>query len=306
MSQTTTLMRLANTLQTMSRDYNDNLLPVRAIHFNNLESIQADGEELEMSRLAQQAISRRLRIPYTYLARCPQSMQAEQLNHWLKHESNERLLLRMNGSKVRAIFTPRYKALDNTEVVGQLLQSGFSKDTKVSVDLNHEFMSLSILDQSTTKILGDELSPGINIANSEVGLTSLRIESFCLRLVCTNGMITKTTRRSSYRHISESLKGDFAELVQAAMSRNVIPAASIQQAMQTKVDDPTKIFQSVSSRFLLNDAEIQAVEWGWNHEQGDSLWHVANAYTKGAQHQELEPPSSYKLQAIGGDVITIN
>ena len=62
---------------------------------------------------------------------------------------------------------------------------------------------MSIPDRSKTfDISGGRITPGISIANSEVGLASLRIAAFFLRLVCRNGLIAKTQVAVGFRHIA--------------------------------------------------------------------------------------------------------
>ena len=51
------------------------------------------------------------------------------------------------------------------------------------------------------EINGDRFRPGVSISNSEVGLASLSVSAFILRLICTNGMVSKTELSASYRHV---------------------------------------------------------------------------------------------------------
>ena len=148
-----------------------------------------------------------LGIPFNYLQKCPPELQAEQMNHWIKHEKREQLFVRYvsNASNdIRAIFTPRYKPVDNFEVLARLDEMGYGPDTQVQCHLDAEFMLLSIPDgRRPFKINGDKMTPGISISNSEVGLASLSVSAFILRLVCTNGMVAKTEISASYRHVSD-------------------------------------------------------------------------------------------------------
>jgi len=71
-------------------------------------------------------------------------------------------------------------------------------------------MSLSILDgKKSFDINGDKFRPGISISNSEVGLASLSIAAFILRLVCTNGLVSKTEISAAYRHVSTKILDEF-------------------------------------------------------------------------------------------------
>ena len=61
--------------------------------------------------------------------------------------------------------------------------------------------------------------------------------------------------------------------------------------------------ESFSRQFQLNKEEKEAVAWGWNREGGDTMFHVVNAYTTGAQFEELSAESSYRLQKVGGEIL---
>jgi hypothetical protein len=104
---------------------------------------------------------------------------------------------------VNFTFTPCNIPVDCFEVMERLDSLGYGPDTEVQCHLDPEFMSLSIPDGNKAfDINGDRFKPGISISNSEVGLASLSIAAFVLRLVCANGMVAKTDVSVSYRHVS--------------------------------------------------------------------------------------------------------
>jgi hypothetical protein len=102
---------------------------------------------------------------------------------------------------VRAIFTPKYKPIDNFEIMEKLDSLGYDGDAQVQCHLDAELLVVSILyGNQAFSVNGDRFTPGISISNSEVGLSSLSIAAFVLGLVCTNGMISKTEVSASYRY----------------------------------------------------------------------------------------------------------
>jgi len=56
-------------------------------------------------------------------------------------------------------------------------------------------------------------------------------------------------------------------------------------------------------QFQLGEKERGAVEWGWNQEAGNSMFHLVNAYTRAAQFEGLSAEASYRLQKVGGMVL---
>jgi hypothetical protein len=61
---------------------------------------------------------------------------------------------------------------------------------------------------------GDRIAPGASIGNSEVRLASLSVAAFFLRLVCTNGMISKTGVSASYRHVSLKILNELPQVLE--------------------------------------------------------------------------------------------
>jgi hypothetical protein len=226
------------------------------------------------------------------------------MNHWIKKEKNEELFFRFDGEEVRAIFTPRYRPVDNFEVMEKLDSLGYGPDTQVQCHLDDLFMLVSILDRNQTfSINGDRFTPGISVSNSEVGLASLSIAAFFLRLVCTNGMISKTEVSASYRHISLKILEKFPEVLERVSFELGQRKNQFRISMQTPVENPLMTIESFNRQFHIGEKEREAVKLGWEHEMGKTMFHVVNAYTRAAQFEGLSAEASYRLQKVGGIVM---
>lgn len=59
----------------------------------------------------------------------------------------------------------------------------------------------------------DRFKPGISISKPEVGLASLSIAAFVLRLVCTNGLVAKSDVSASYRYVSTKILSEFPQVL---------------------------------------------------------------------------------------------
>ena len=170
----TTLGKVSERVDALSKNCHDNLVKVEDISFDGLETVRISNEPHLLRPLAQQSIACRLGIPIHYLRRCPPEMQAYNMNHWIKKEKNEELFFRFDGEEVRAIFTPKYKPVDNFEVLERLDSLGYGPDTQVQCHLDAEFMLVSILDGNQAfSVNGERMTPGVSISNSEVGLAPL-------------------------------------------------------------------------------------------------------------------------------------
>jgi hypothetical protein len=278
---------------------------VADLSFENLGAVSIAGEKHPLRTIAQRSIAWRLGIPFNYLQKCPPDLQAEQMQYWLKHEKNDQLFFRFDGPEVRAVFTPKYKPVDNFEVIERLDSMGHSADTPVQCRLDGEFMSLSIIDgKRAFDINGDRFRPGLSISNSEVGLASLSIAAFVLRLICTNGMVSKTQVAASYRHVSSKILTEMPQVLEKVSMELGQQKNQLQLSVNSPVDNPVATLESFNRQFQLKEPERQAViEWAWSQKAGDTMYHVVNTYTKTAQFEGLPAESSHRLQSVGGNVL---
>lgn len=306
MQQETTLEKVYDRVDQMSQNCTDHNVFVKDITFESLNLMRIAGEPHHLRTVAQRAISGRLGIPFNYLQKCSQEIQAQNLNYWIEHEKNEVLFFRFDGDYVRAIFTDRYVPVDNFEVLERLDSLGYKPETKVQCFLDPEFMSLSIPDgKRAFDINGDKFTPGISISNSEVGLASLSISAFILRLICTNGMISKSDISASYRHISTKILSEFPEVLNQVSLELGNKKEMLRFSMDSYVDNPDSTLERFNRQFMLNETEREAVAWGWCFDVGNTMFHVIQAYTKGSQFVELSAESSFKLQRTGGNILAM-
>jgi hypothetical protein len=209
-----------------------------------------------------------------------------------------------DGEEVRAIFTPKYKPLDNFEVLERLDSLGYPPETPVQCHLDSEFMSLSILDKKETFSLnGDKITPGVSVSNSEVGLACLSIAAFFLRLICTNGLVAKTEVKASYKHVSLKIFKEFPKVLENVALELAKKKDQLRISAQSKVDNPLATIESFNSQFQIDKKAKEAIEWAWRREAGDTMFNVVNAYTRAAQFEGLSAESSYRLQKVGGMIL---
>ena len=302
----TTLGEVNARVQKMSEFCLDQTFKVKKLAFDDLNTIRIEGIPHQMRLLAMKSICNRLTIPFEYLKRCPQEIQAHNLNYWIKQEKHERLFFRFKDRQVRAIFTPRYKPVDNFEVMERLENLGYGPDTPVTCNLDEEFMALSIPDgRQTFAVNGDKITPGISIANSEVGLSSLKIAAFFLRLICTNGMVAKTEISAAYRHVSLKILDEFPNVMQEVSGQLSQQRDKFRISIESRVENPLATITAFNRQFQLSKPETEAVDWGFGHEPGGTMFNIVNGYTKGAQFPKLSAESGYGLQKVGGNILAM-
>jgi len=302
--QLTTLGKVFDRVDEMSAGCYDLNVDVPVISFDNLDLLRIAGEPHQVRPVAQRSLANRLGIPHSYLRRCPPDVQALNLNHWITKEKNDQLLLRFDDKDVRAVFTTKYIPVDNFEVLERLDSLNYGPETEVQCHLDPEFISLSIPDGAKAfDINGDRFKPGISISNSEVGLASLSISAFVLRLICTNGLVAKSDVSASYRHVSTKILREFPQVLDQLSYELGNQRSQFKLSMESAVDDVELTLTSFNRQFGLNASEKEAVEWAWPMEMGGTMFAVVNTYTRAAQWDELSAESSFRLSRVGGNIL---
>jgi hypothetical protein len=311
MQNLTTLGKVADQVSAMSATCFDILMPTIDMNFDGIDYLVFTGDRTKrkIRPAAQRQIAARLGVPMSYLAKCPRHIQTENLNYWMEQEKkrSKQLFVRFDGDDIRAFFTRRYEPMDNMKVLERLDEMGFDHQTEVHCALDDEFMSLSIPNFEKTFTVGqrDKMTPGISISNSEVGLASLSISAYVLRLVCTNGMISKTEVSASYRHVSQKVMDEFPEVLANVASEMDLQQSRFAISLQSSVDDPDATINSFNRQFQLKDPEVSAVNWAYPQEIAlpATMFNVVNTYTKAGQAPGLNAESRHKLGRVGGAIL---
>lgn len=300
-----TLGKVLNLTNTTAENFKDIIVNTKNMRFNSLETLEIKKYPLTLRRSAKTQMCTRLGVPQSYLKKCPDYLQKNNLNYWLENIGGKNLLVRLDGEEVRAIFTTRYQAINHPEVVQQLI-SNYGIERNVRYNLSDDILTISITNGKDFEVVqGDILKPGVTVVNSETGYKAFSIESFILRLVCTNGMISPVrAAHNRFKHIISSFfnRMNISQLINQVENEAVEIKVDLQKAIATSVNDIEDTFNKINKRFLLNEKETEATQWGYEQEPGETMYNVINAYTKGAQYEPLTPESIFKLQSVGGAV----
>ena len=308
MRRKTTLANLIGKVDDMSRNHHDEYIGIDEMEFDSLESMAIGNNLVQVLPSAQRLIANRLRIPHAYLSRCPQDLQADNLNYWLGQEKKRRetLFCRFDGYKLRAVFTEKYTAIDHGEVIDTMLRNDFRPEAEVHYSLDETMLVAKFPEYNRTFGLnGDRIVPGISIANSEVGILALRIEAYFYRLVCTNGLIAKTPVTSRFKHISRRVLDEFPYVLERVVDESRHSQDKFTISMNTPVEKPAETLKSFNKQFQLSKKEAEAVNHAWDIEPGATMFQVVNAYTSAAKNESLTAQEAYKLEKTGGQILSL-
>lgn len=307
MTRTATLEKVIDVVHQQSINHFDEVIPVQDMEFDSLTQMWISSRRVEIMPSAQRLLSNRLRVPYSYLSRCPAELQARNLNYWIEQERRQRetFFCRFNANRLRAVFTERYTAIDNMEVLTKMLEYGFDPEGEIHFSIDDEVMVLKVPEASSAFYLAekDKIVPGISIANSEVGILALSIEAFYYRLVCSNGLISKTAVDARYKHISRKVMDEFPSILRDVIGQSRHGQNSFLISAQTRVSNPENTINTFARQFQIPQEEVQIVKRAYYQEQGATMFHIINAFTRAAQDRSLSASSAYRLEKAGGAVL---
>jgi len=309
MTTTMTLETVIGTVKEMSAKNFDETIPVSDMRFDSLERMDIAGRSFGVLPSAQRLIANRLRVPFSYLVRCPIELQAENLNYWIEQErkNRETLFCRFAGNDLRAVFTQRYTAIDHMDVLTKMLEHGFKPSTEVHLSLDAEVMVLKVPEHDRVFRLSenDKIIPGISIANSEVGILALSIEAFYYRILCTNGLISRTAVDARYKHISRKIMDEFPLVLEGVVHQTRQGEARFMISTKTPVDNPESTITSFARQFQISQQETEIVKQAFYLEQGATMFHVIQAFTRAAQDPSLSASDAYRMERAGGTILSM-
>ncbi len=137
----------------------------------------------------------------------------------------------------------------------------------------------------------DEIVPGIAFAIGKLVLLAFSIEAFFYRLVCTNGLIAKTSSTvSRFKHISNRGLEHFPETLAGVIEDSIRKQEQFKLSRQSSVDDPIRSIESFSQRFGLSQTETEVVRQSYHLEaRSHDVSHHQRLYAGGTGLQSGHP-----------------
>jgi hypothetical protein len=90
-------------------------------------------------------------------------------------------------------------------------------------------------------------------------------------------MISKTQVSTSYRHVSLKILEKFPKVLEKVSFELSQQKSQFRISMQTPVENHLMTIESFNQQFQIGEKEREAVEWGWNQEPGNTMFHIEDA-----------------------------
>jgi hypothetical protein len=136
--------------------------------------------------------------------------------------------------------------------------------------------------------------------------TLFSIEAFFYRLVCTNGLISKTASTvSRFKHVSNKGLENFSETLSSVIDGSVRSREEFRLSRESHVADPISSIDIFSRRFGISQSESEIVKQSFEQEPGNTMFHIINAFTAAAKTDGLSTADVYKFEKTGGQILSL-
>lgn len=342
-----TLVELAQELTRRKEHSKDYVAPVQKLEAvatpNDVQLALHNGSSklLPMSNWAHSQAATFADIPKAYYDRIRSenpALLAKNINHGMAVTGqDQKRLVRTVDNRVTALLSPRYRRLDSFElmdaVLPTLVEKGFEVQSSEVTERRTYIKAISPRITGEVK-KGDVVQFGAAISNSDVGAGSLRIELFCLRLACLNGMISENSMRKA--HLGKSLLGDGTDIAELLTDKTqaLTDAAFFHQVRDVLIGSmKPEVFEKELNKFRLADGmkitnfdletvvELASTHVGVTSEKskqsmlaylangadgaGLTKWGLANAFTYAAQADDIDYDTATDLERAGSAIIEL-
>lgn len=265
----------------------------------------------------------RLRIPVSYLSRCPHELQLENVSYWLSQQKKSLLFRLRNYSVItaRGVLSKRFVTTEATKddikalpLILQVQQNQYIEDPLFVASLDKSDRFTSCVSYFKPHIGTHEhgtFTPGLMITNSEVGLASLKVQPVIAEF--------RENKPDNY-YISSSPLGvrrfyhvgmlTPEKLLEAVSSAGLVAQNGVVQLLiraHEEVDNPSSVIRSLlSSKALLGVTSSklsEEVEDLWKETPSATKLDIARSIMDATRH--LDQLDHYKISRVVGKYLGI-
>lgn len=183
----------------------DELVPASAMEYG-LAGFNFNGKPVQTTDTAVRQLCASCGIPLDFFVKKMNEDERTSIFNRLNLEQGEaERLFRFHDDTLYGVVSPRYKKIDNVKII-DILQAATDSGIglkPVRWKLDHDHTRVTLVPERASV---GELTPSINITNSECGLASLSLWAGVYRWVCKNGMMVPISdiTKSRWMHMGNS------------------------------------------------------------------------------------------------------
>jgi hypothetical protein len=295
------LGELEQQLTRVEANHHDTFTHPRELSVADEGKLLVRGEAHRLQPKALDQLAGKLRVPASYLHRCPPDLVATNLNRWISGLRSD-VLVRFDGSEVRAILSPRYQPVSNLEIVQRVLGT-VPEDMPVRFELTACLFVAQVL---TPEYREGGLHGGMNLTNSETGHSVVQLSALIYRTICLNGLIlgdSDVALKRRHTHDAGKTLHELTGLARQAWAESSRMPGRLDGTRTIRIPDPVPVFDRIAQRYGLGQLQRRAIDRAFDVEPGGSLFEVINAVTRAANGPSLSLAERSELQEVGGRML---
>ena len=157
----------------------------------------------------------RIGIPVGFFKKCNNENKRGLLEQFHAEHADQEVLLRKIDNNIRFMASSKYSCFDNHDVLDAFKDIDSDLKVKEHHNTDGHFVLRLVADpiQITDK---KPFYPGVQVINSEIGESSVKIQFFLWEEVCTNGMVISRAQFPMYRmiHIGKKRHNDLKKALE--------------------------------------------------------------------------------------------
>lgn len=268
----------------------------------------------------------KLGIPVKYLTACVQhrynDLALDNLNTWISGFGKD-LMLRLYDDTIRGVMSSRYSIFDTPDIIDVVDDTTRGMGLRVkSYFINEERFHARLIQQEQMNINGEDLFAGIQIDSSDVGRSTLTVNFFIFKQICTNGLCISKGKANLFaqKHIGicsddfkEELKNSLTllpELIKeyeyiikrSALQYNISGEKNLKGTPDTNTM-LADFIKKLKETTKLSDEGVNKVIELSRERYGFSDWGIVNSITEVAQDYTLE--RRIELEKVAGAMLKV-
>lgn len=239
-------------------------------------------------------------VPTRYMDKCINSglqhLVPANINDFLIFQ-NKKLLIRLYNDEVRGILGSKYVTLDTPDIIQVVAQSQFLSGANIKgYVLDPTRLHLRLVMNEPLTVQGEDLFPGVAITSSDVGKSSLRVQFFVYKEVCTNGLMLPISQSLVFepKHIgiaidefARDLKDNLSQCSKYASNVSErIGKLKFEQGLSRK--ELSHLLKMGADKTLFSEQAIEEVLDLSYCNYSPTQWGLINAITQYAQRFTIE------------------
>lgn len=294
----------------------DITLPLRDLRYTDLHTVAVPGMgHFQLTSWSRQQLASLLGIRWgKWFEESSPREVAEEVNRRFERSTHEKKLRMMRDDStfsdgiLRAFVGPKFSPIDDDRVFGCLAKSGDLEEVgfvrSSTTDRSSQFAGvLAEPINMATDEEPDWIYPGFLLRNSEVGYTSLTLDVFTYRLVCTNGLLVMVGgERLLYRQHRPIEPERLSGMLETAFSKMrgsmALAVERLSDSRGETIEDPQEVIRGLVRASALPSSAGELAMEAYLRDPNPTRYGIVQSLTEAAK--ELSPEQRFDVEQLAG------